>query len=1499
MKRFKVRIRIRPRSIASCNSRTKLKFFTPLLLFALPLLSAQVASAQVGLSNAHPNLARGSANARTVETYPWDSVNLFNGNLNISVPLGINYPLAGGFGYQFSLTYNSNVWDFEQPSSITTAMPLKNSNAGFGWDVSFGRLIPPAVGGTQAGRWVYVSPDGSLHPFYSTLHYDLSESDSADASLYTRDGTYYRMKIIASDQVLVEAPDGAQSLFNLSNGEWKLSQIGDRFNNRLWFTYSTPNLWTLTDNHGRIHRVYFKGDPAGYYPAVVDRIEVAAFNGTTAAYTFAYVTASIPRPGIDNDPATSATVNLPLLASVTHPDGSRHAFAYEPAAADSSGRLASMQLPTMGKIEWTYQTYRYTTGSNPTSLSPVFRQNTGVATRRLVNISGGVDGTWTYAPSLQPSGSEEREMTNTVKTPLGDKTVYYFSVNTLANGPEWARSDYGLPFTKNQFDRPRNATNNVALASNGAIATASSTVNASYPASAAINGDRTGVNWNNAGGWNDATTNFFPDWLEIAFGANKTIDRINVFTLQDDYRNAVEPPADMTFSQFGIQDFDVQYWNGSGWATVQGGNVVGNDKVWRQFMFPPTTTSKIRVVVNKANMSSRIVEVEAFESALPAGTRFLCKQVFDCDTAGSNCQLVRSTYVRYEQDQPTDPVSPEVASVNRREASNRVVYHDDVENGAARFADSDKTNFDGLGHYRQVTTNGNFASGDVRTTFQNYDAATGSYPSAGYAMPPPGGPWVLNTVSQQKVTEGQSMQVIEFCYDRTNGFLKRMRQWSATFATGAASPKDAVTVYTPDAYGQVAVEQYYGGDIQPIGTGELCALALPADQYRIQHTYQYGVKSTSQFYTSAGAPFGPKLVDLDIDRNTGLAAASRDSAGIATGYDYDALGRQTWVKPQSGHGSWRQFNYVAAVPTDYARKFIYDKANGGGGVLTYNADVYDSFGRVWWQQTAVPGSYPSRYAAYNPMGWLTHQSEFSNDAPKYTMYSDYDPFGRPRLIIPPDGTQHNTVMEYAGVRSVKTTEQIGVAYYQSTGQVLEAPRSTIDIYDRQGRLWQHGTPLRGSNTASGNVTVYSYDVAGHLVESRLNGNLSGNRLNYDGRGFLVLTQNIYGTDTFYQDFDALGKARTQRHNLTNLAYVFDRAGRLTRVHDALDAAKVWKEFVYADSNGANDWRAGKLWSTKRYNYIPPYTSPAVITETNTYGGKGGRLSRYEIELSDGVHATEKFAQTYTYDELGYVNETGYPNSVAAGSGNMNRTRTVTDNYVVGYLTSVRGSLNGQAENWATSINYHPNGIISNLAHGNGVTDNIAKDPNDLARVASISTTGVRQSNWQGDQNFYSGDFQYDGSGSLVRIGSQFFLQPANQQPGTSLPPPVYSTHCQNAWTDPFKLTYGAVSDGSCQPMTYYYYTADDRLFKIEDRSADRKTWYFTNLYGRTITEYATTNVLTNWLFTRDYIYSKGSVIGIFDSLSAAPFSRAFHFTRGYGAAGIVTDKDGYRTQLDQ
>jgi hypothetical protein len=89
--------------------------------------------------------------------------------------------------------------------------------------------------------------------------------------------------------------------------------------------------------------------------------------------------------------------------------------------------------------------------------------------------------------------------------------------------------------------------------------------------------------------------------------------KIDVYTITDDFSSPAEPTENTTFSTYGITSFDVQYWNGSNWVTVQNGSITNTNKVLTKLVFPAITTTKIRVVVNNAQTNySRIVELEAW-----------------------------------------------------------------------------------------------------------------------------------------------------------------------------------------------------------------------------------------------------------------------------------------------------------------------------------------------------------------------------------------------------------------------------------------------------------------------------------------------------------------------------------------------------------------------------------------------------------------------------------------------------------------------------------------------------------------------------------------------------------------------------------------------------------------------------------------------------------------------------------------------------------------------
>ena len=162
---------------------------------------------------------------------------------------------------------------------------------------------------------------------------------------------------------------------------------------------------------------------------------------------------------------------------------------------------------------------------------------------------------------------------------------------------------------------------NVALASNGATANASSYFNGFAP-SGAINGDRKGLGVGNNGYWSTSSAGF-PAWLEVDFSGAKTISEIDLFTVQDNYGNPSEPTSTMSFTQYGITNFEVQYWTGTTWADISNGSVTGNSNIWRQFFFAAITTNKIRVLTSASSDSwSRLTEVEAYTSVPPPPTNF-------------------------------------------------------------------------------------------------------------------------------------------------------------------------------------------------------------------------------------------------------------------------------------------------------------------------------------------------------------------------------------------------------------------------------------------------------------------------------------------------------------------------------------------------------------------------------------------------------------------------------------------------------------------------------------------------------------------------------------------------------------------------------------------------------------------------------------------------------------------------------------------------------------
>ena len=141
----------------------------------------------------------------------------------------------------------------------------------------------------------------------------------------------------------------------------------------------------------------------------------------------------------------------------------------------------------------------------------------------------------------------------------------------------------------------------------------SSTIGAANVPRYVNDGQRSGAGLiSGGGGWADANAGTFPDWVQINFSGQKTIDHVVVYSVQDNFQNPVEPTDTMAFTLYGLTSFSVQGWNGSTWVTL--GSASGNNLVKRTITFSPYTTDRIRVTVNAVadNLWSRITEIEAW-----------------------------------------------------------------------------------------------------------------------------------------------------------------------------------------------------------------------------------------------------------------------------------------------------------------------------------------------------------------------------------------------------------------------------------------------------------------------------------------------------------------------------------------------------------------------------------------------------------------------------------------------------------------------------------------------------------------------------------------------------------------------------------------------------------------------------------------------------------------------------------------------------------------------
>ena len=742
----------------------------------------------------------------------------------------------------------------------------------------------------------------------------------------------------------------------------------------------------------------------------------------------------------------------------------------------------------------------------------------------------------------------------------------------------------------------------------------------------------------------------------------------------------------------------------------------------------------------------------------------------------------RSLYVRYPEPSPQPCYTlADCGSGDPRVIAQRVLHHDDGSSMDTVYSD-----FDGLGHFRRTTTSGTTGTGAIvsggREVFVAYNTRdpevnpasgihSGSLTDGTFIAPPVGAAWLINSSSYADVTEKGVTARTQSCFDGTTGFLRAVR----TLKTGTTrGSTDTVAVYTPEpGTGNVASETYFGGDIKNNASTStpLCTMAtstLPAHDYKIDHTYEVGLRKTSKY---SGASFFH--LNRTIDRSTGVTLTSTNSSGSVTTYTYDVPGRLIVEEPPNLLGIY--YTYAKASGSTPASVLVKHGAR-------QNQYQFDALGRLWREKTYMPGNtWSVRETLYDRAGHVESKSEqeklviTTNEwafVPAHkTTFGNFDAFGRARLITAPDGK--TTTMTYTSARSVARTVNIN-----DTNTAV----AVRENYDLLGRLESVTEAIGHTQRMS---TTYTYDVGGRLKSVAMpsgGGAIQNRFFNYDNRGFLNSEQHPElgasgnGTRSYLQ-YDARGHAHQQITGTAggafDLSFTFDPAERVTNVR-LTGSNQTLKEFAYDDPTGAlypqctGGLCNGKLAAAARYNYASDLGGTIVVTEAYQYNGWGGTVSRRDLAVgSTPIFTGDAFNASQNYTSIGDLQTLYYPcrtdGATASGcNGSDQPRRAVVNSYTNGYNTGV-GSI-------ASAITYAPNGMIDTVTHGSGATavkETIVSDPN-MARPCGIFVYGPgvtlntdstapcgRVLSGTGAQ-WFSGAYAYDGVGNITRIGGNTY-----------------------------------------------------------------------------------------------------------------------------------------------
>jgi RHS repeat-associated protein len=427
----------------------------PVLLFLITSSSfAQTTSANGGSTPS--GLTRGNPTG-TYSLSGFESINLFNGNLNASLPL-LQVGGRGSTHTALTLGLNSKGWRVEHDTSALVNTPepnlWKGLAPGYGPGVLQGRY-----GGLQTRRCrelyypysyynvnkytfttlTFILPDGTEYELHDQLtggqpltntacnttwgpsRGTIFNSQDGAGITFISDTTIYDMIQMGDGIMLWPAgyllfPDGTR--YRIDNG--RVTWLLDRNGNKMSFMYdASSRVTTITDTLNRQVTVeYDVNDVAPY--GLCDRITFKGTNGQQRIIRISKTslgnvlrTGYSPQSPHDLFPGLDGTLgpyNPTVVSKLWLPnsDGTGQHYQFYQFFYDSYGELARVELPTGGAIE-----YDMNAGSGVLSGYPSLEIYRRVAERRVYAFGSTLENRTTYSP-VQSMSSDAWPWTTTV-----------------------------------------------------------------------------------------------------------------------------------------------------------------------------------------------------------------------------------------------------------------------------------------------------------------------------------------------------------------------------------------------------------------------------------------------------------------------------------------------------------------------------------------------------------------------------------------------------------------------------------------------------------------------------------------------------------------------------------------------------------------------------------------------------------------------------------------------------------------------------------------------------------------------------------------------------------------------------------------------------------------------------------------------------------------------------------------------------------------------------